>query len=836
MVLSPRMLLLVESASFRRLLAASLLLLPLYSQNLSTQQPLSGHLRPKLTGISAPLPTQTQGPRITYHGGPIMLGTTHIYYIWYGNWAADQASMNILQDFATSIGESPYYAINTGYYDSAGRRVGRSVSFAGSTIDNYSQGPGAVIGQLRAVNIVTLAITSGRLPSDANGVYFVLTSSDVVESSGYCGYHDYTVIGTTDIKYSVVGNKATQGLDNCAFQSATSPNNNPPADAMVNVVAHELVEAVTDPKIDAWFDSYGDENADKCAWTFGHMYSLSNGSKANVRLGARDYMIQQNWVNVGDGYCAMSLTDPVLISVSPNTASLGSSQQVLISGFNLNGATINPIPGVTISNVVTTSQLITATFTAGLSASLGGRNFSVTTADGISNDLIFNVTPLAPILTGINPSSSLRGVTIPVTITGSNLSGATINIGAGIRLSGVVATANQITASFNIAADAPPAPMPITVTTLGGTSNPVTFTINPAAGPPTLLSVNPPSGALGSSFGVTIVGSNFTDPTFIRMQDSAISVSGITVVNGNLINATFTISNFASRRNSFTVQTGLGISNSLSFDVLPGIPNLNPPPILTAITPPTIGQGQNVVVTILGQNLAGASINPITGVSISNVIASANQISATFNAVSLGSKSVVVTTGNGTSNAITFQVTGTGPTLTSINPSSGSPGTTLPVTLFGSNLTGAVINPIAGVTITGVTATANQITATLNILSDATIGSRFVTVSAGGNTSNPVAFNITGTGPSISSLSPSSGRQGTSLTVFFSGTNLTGATLNPIPGITISNVLSSSTVVSAIFDISVGATVGPVNVSLTTPGVGTSNPLPFTIDPIRDRR
>ena len=764
-----------------------------------------------------------------------MLGTTHIYYIWYGNWATDPTGVSILQDLATSIGESPYYAINTGYYNSSEKFVSKSVTFAGSTTDNYSQGPAAVIGQLRAVNIVTLAITSGRLPSDPNGVYFVLTSPDVVESSGFCGYHDHTIIGTTDIKYAVVGNKLTQGLDNCAIQSSASPNGNPAADAMVNVVAHELVEAVTDPTIEAWFDSYGDENADKCAWTFGHTYTLGNGSKANVRLGARDYMIQQNWVNVGEGYCAMNLTDPVLSSVSPNTATLGSSIQVLISGFNLTGASINPIPGVAISNVVTSSQLITATFTAAVGASLGGRNFTVTTAAGISNDLIFNVIPLAPVLTGISPPSSLRGVTIPVTITGSNLSGATLNVGVGIRLSAVVSTSNQVTALFNIAADAPYAPMLITVSTLAGISNPVTFTINPALGPPNLFSVNPSSGPLGTSFGVSIAGSNFADPTVIRMQDgSSMSASGVTVVNSNLITATFTISNFASRRNSFAVQTALGLSNSLNFDVLPGVPN--PPPILTAITPQSIGLGQIVPITIVGQNLSGASINPITGVLISNVVTSSNQITATFNASSLGLKSVVVSNLNGISNTVTFQVTGTSPTLTSISPSSGSPGTSVPVTFLGSNLTGVSINSIVGVTVSTAIASANQLTATLNISSDATIGSRFVTVSAGGNTSNPVTFTVTGSGPSISSISPSSGRQGMSLTVFFSGSNLTGASFNSIPGITISNVVSSATLVTAIFDISAGATVGPVNVSVTTPGVGTSNYVPFTVDSIRDRR
>src|SRR5690242_14524828 len=28
---------------------------------------------------------------IRYHGGPVMLGTVHLYYIWYGDWAGNSA-------------------------------------------------------------------------------------------------------------------------------------------------------------------------------------------------------------------------------------------------------------------------------------------------------------------------------------------------------------------------------------------------------------------------------------------------------------------------------------------------------------------------------------------------------------------------------------------------------------------------------------------------------------------------------------------------------------------------------------------------------------------------
>lgn len=32
----------------------------------------------------------------------------------------------------------------------------------------------------------------------------------------------------------------------------------------------------------------------------------SNGGPANIRLGQRDFMLQQNWVNARKGYCAMA--------------------------------------------------------------------------------------------------------------------------------------------------------------------------------------------------------------------------------------------------------------------------------------------------------------------------------------------------------------------------------------------------------------------------------------------------------------------------------------------------------------------------------------------------
>jgi len=244
---------------------------------------------------------------IFYHGGPVILGTTNMYYIWYGNWTGNTAT-SILQDFSAGIGGSSYYNINTTYYDGANRHVTNAVhkvDATSTTTDNYSHG--TALSDADVQSIVTSAISSGRLPTDANGVYFVLTSADVNETSGfctqYCGWHTRATINGADIKYSFVGNP-DRCPSACAAQTI-GPNGNAGADAMASIIAHELEEAVTDPDLNAWYDTRGRENADKCAWTFGSTY-IVNGAHANMPLGGREFLIQQNWVNASGGFCAKS--------------------------------------------------------------------------------------------------------------------------------------------------------------------------------------------------------------------------------------------------------------------------------------------------------------------------------------------------------------------------------------------------------------------------------------------------------------------------------------------------------------------------------------------------
>jgi Phosphate-induced protein 1 conserved region len=254
---------------------------------------------------------QLPGNGITQHGGPVMLGTTNVYYIWYGNWAGN-SGVQILTDFMNNLGGSPWYNIITTYTSTTGVPIPNSLYLKGTTSVAYPYGTSLTDANIASV--VSTAITTHALPLDANGVYFVLTSADVTASSGfctsYCGWHTYITVSGVPVKFAFVGNAATQCPGACMAQSS-GPNGNGGADGMVSVLAHELVETVSDPQLNAWYGvDLAHENGDLCAWTFGATHAAANGALANVKLGTREYLLQQNWVNANGGSCALSYNAP----------------------------------------------------------------------------------------------------------------------------------------------------------------------------------------------------------------------------------------------------------------------------------------------------------------------------------------------------------------------------------------------------------------------------------------------------------------------------------------------------------------------------------------------
>ena len=253
--------------------------------------------------------------KLTYHSGGTVFSTPTVYLIFYGNWAQtngtdNAAGVSLIQTFFQHLGGSPYFMINSHYVGSA-NAISGNVTYGGSkTVTGYPNG--TTLSDATVQTVVQNAINGGFGPAggDTNGLYFVLTSSDVNESSGfctnYCGWHFNGTINSKNIKYGYVGN-AARCITSCAAQS-TSPNGNPGVDGMISVLAHETEEATTDADGNAWYAKSGNENGDDCAWTFGTTFKAPNGSYANATLNGVNYLIQRNvdMRSTGGEYCDLS--------------------------------------------------------------------------------------------------------------------------------------------------------------------------------------------------------------------------------------------------------------------------------------------------------------------------------------------------------------------------------------------------------------------------------------------------------------------------------------------------------------------------------------------------
>ena len=142
-----------------------------------------------------------------------------------------------------------------------------------------------------------------------------------------------------------------------------------------------------------------------------------------------------------------------------------------------------------------------------------------------------------------------------------------------------------------------------------------------------------------------------------------------------------------------TVTTAAGTSGPRIFTITPPAPGA---PTLTSVTPNQGIQGTTVAVTLTGTNfVVGATTVTVSGggVTVNNVVVgSSTSLTANFvldPAAAAGARSVTVTTAAGTSGAQTFTIDpppppGT-PTLTSVSPNQGIRGTTVAVTLTGTN-------------------------------------------------------------------------------------------------------------------------------------------------------
>jgi Phosphate-induced protein 1 conserved region len=283
---------------------------------------------------------------ISYLGGRVMSHPMHVYLIWYGNWTNSPA-VPIVEYLLSNFGNSNYHRINQLYYqlgvsadppdtldgsveagsgvmNDAGDQhfVSGSITFVQSLYDNYSLG--IALNDQEIIQIIAQALQANKLQPDPDGLYLVITSSDVKEGDGYsafctdyCGWHNSLYINGVDVKFAWVGDPE-ECPDDCSVKGKyleagilNSPNGNWSADEIASLLIHEVSEITTDPNpyqgYYGWVDIWGFESEDKCSWLYSTLYYTEAGSVANVRIADKDYLIQADWVLDADGgHCGLT--------------------------------------------------------------------------------------------------------------------------------------------------------------------------------------------------------------------------------------------------------------------------------------------------------------------------------------------------------------------------------------------------------------------------------------------------------------------------------------------------------------------------------------------------
>jgi hypothetical protein len=160
-------------------------------------------------------------------------------------------------------------------------------------------------------------------------------------TTAYAGYHALANSGANPTIYSAIPDP----LIELTPPPGQDPQGNPEAETAIDVVAHEAVEAITDPVGTGWMDPNGFEVADKCqtpqiGTPLGY---AADGAPYNQLINGRQYLIQGMWSNIARG-CV--LTGHGTGSIPPESVNLRQFSSSVTGSTGLRRAGVSVLVGL----------------------------------------------------------------------------------------------------------------------------------------------------------------------------------------------------------------------------------------------------------------------------------------------------------------------------------------------------------------------------------------------------------------------------------------------------------------------------------------------------------
>jgi len=424
-----------------------------------------------------------------------------------------------------------------------------------------------------------------------------------------------------------------------------------------------------------------------------------------------------------------------------------------------------------------------------------------------------------PQVTSIGPTFGPVTGGTTVTINGTGFTGATgVTVGS-TAVAFAAGTGSAADTTLTIVTPAHAAGTVDILVTVGGVTNTATasdqFTYQAAVAAPTVNGVNPPGGPTTGGTTVSITGTGFTGATAVSFGTTP--ATSFTVNSNTSITATSPAAVSAGSV-GVTINTSAGISDNnpnsqFTYSNLPTV---------TGITPNIGPSAGGTPVTIIGTGFTGATSVSFGGTATTPTVVSDTQITVSTPSHTTGTFPVVITTpaGSSTSSAFNFTFTGA-PVVTAISPTFGPVGGGTLVTVTGTGFTGSTSVNFGGTTVVPTVVSDTTLTVVSPVHAAGTVD--ILVTNALGTSAASTADQFTyGSGPVVTSISPTTGPITGGTVITLTGSGFTGATavmfgttsatptVNSDTSIT---VTSPATTASGVVDITV---VTPAGTSATS--------------------
>ncbi len=223
---------------------------------------------------------RTSSPNMTYHNGPIMNNVYTEAIFWGTSWPSYTGDeISGMDSWYNGVSGTQYARTVDEYYSTTSSNGSGTLTYGGHIVDSSAASGGQYTSTILAevCKVITNPVSTGYYP-----VYTDLPRG----GAQYCAWHSHGTCNGVNVQFGFFWKP--DGDSGCNPNSTVSGESEG-LQADANVSGHEMSEMRNDPQGNAWYDSSGNENGDKCAWTFGTPYlTFSNGT---------NWKIQGNWSN-----------------------------------------------------------------------------------------------------------------------------------------------------------------------------------------------------------------------------------------------------------------------------------------------------------------------------------------------------------------------------------------------------------------------------------------------------------------------------------------------------------------------------------------------------------